>query len=97
MAVKKPLVAGTNAFADQLPASDTLDAKVQVSTTDRVLGRDTTGAGGHEELTVHQILRMLPEYVDDTAAITGGLSIGDFYRVAAGNDAYQKGVIKQIE
>lgn len=97
MAVKKPLVAGTNVYAEQLSGSDTLDAKLEVSATDRVLGRDTSGAGAHEQLTIHQVLRMLPEYVDDAAAITGGLSSGDFYRVAAGNDAYPKGLIKQIE
>jgi hypothetical protein len=46
---------------------------------------------------IQALLQLLPEYVDDAAAIVGGLVAGEFYRVAAGNDAITKGLIKQIE
>lgn len=38
----------------------------------------------------------LPTYIDDAAAISGGLAVGDFYIVDAGNDAIQQGLIKKI-
>lgn len=46
---------------------------------------------------IQSLLQLLPEYVDDAAAILGGLVAGEFYRVAAGNDAIPKGLIKQVE
>lgn len=59
MATKKPIAVGSTAYQEVDPASDTLDAKVQVSATSRVLGRTTTGAGAHEELTASQVLTLL--------------------------------------
>jgi hypothetical protein len=41
-------------------------------------------------------LFLLPEYVDDDAAIADGLSSGDFYVVLPGNDAIPAGIIKKI-
>lgn len=42
------------------------------------------------------VLKALPSYVDDAAAIAGGLSVGDFYVVAPGNDAIPAGIVKKI-
>lgn len=58
MAAKKP-ISGAAGFAEIDPAADTLDAKVQVSATSRMLGRTTAGAGAHEELTASQVLTLL--------------------------------------
>lgn len=41
-------------------------------------------------------LFLLPEYVDDEAAIADGLSVGDFYIVLPGNDAIPAGIVKKI-
>jgi hypothetical protein len=42
------------------------------------------------------ILNNLPIYIDDSAAISGGLSVGDFYVVDTGNDAIPAGLVKKI-
>lgn len=55
MATKKPLIID-GAQIKEMPASDTIGSSIQVATTDRVLGRDTSGAGAHEELTASQVL-----------------------------------------
>jgi hypothetical protein len=49
----------------------------------------TGGGGGGTDLST------LASYVDDAAAATGGLAIGSFYVVAAGNDAIPAGVVKK--
>lgn len=41
-------------------------------------------------------LSMLPSYIDDAAAIAGGLSVGDFYVILPGNDAIPAGLVKKI-
>ena len=45
---------------------------------------------------IQTLLSGLPSYIDDTAAIAGGLTAGQFYVVAAGSDSYQPGLIKRV-
>lgn len=45
---------------------------------------------------IQTLLSSLPTYVDDAAAIAGGLTAGKFYVVDTGNDAYQPLIIKRI-
>lgn len=47
-------------------------------------------------IDIQAVAAQLPTYVNDAAAITGGLSVGDFYVVDAGNDAIPEGVIKKV-
>ena len=50
MAKQVPLVIGTTVPIQQLPVGDTLDAPINVSGPNVLLGRLTTGEGGHEEI-----------------------------------------------
>lgn len=50
MAAQIPLVIGTTVPIQQLPAGDTLTAPLNVSGPNVLLGRLTTGEGGHEEI-----------------------------------------------
>lgn len=59
MATKKPLAIGTSAITEVSPATDTLDSKIQVSATSRLLGRITAGAGAHEELTASDVISLI--------------------------------------
>lgn len=71
MAVKKPLSVGSGAqFSEISPSADTLDAKVQVSATDRLLGRSTSGAGAHEEITCTAAGRAILDDADAAAQRT---------------------------
>lgn len=54
------------------------------------------GGGGDCACDIQTLLGNLPTYVDDAAAITDGRSIGDWYVVATGNDAYQPLIPKKI-
>lgn len=56
MAAKKPIATGTGGSSEIDPATDTLDAKVQVGATDRLLGRYSAGAGAHEEISLGSFL-----------------------------------------
>jgi hypothetical protein len=49
----------------------------------------TGGGGGGTDLST------LSTYVDDAAAATGGLAVGSFYVVDAGNDAIPAGLVKK--
>lgn len=50
MAIKGPLVIGTSTPIEVLQAGDTLGAAIHTSGPNVVLGRTTSGAGGHEEV-----------------------------------------------
>lgn len=52
MAQRKPLVIGAAVPIEAIQTGDTLDAKVQVSAANVVLGRVTSGAGEHEEINI---------------------------------------------
>jgi hypothetical protein len=54
------------------------------------------GGGGECGCTIQELLAGLPTYVNDDAAIAGGLSAPDAYWVDNGNDAYQPLMIKRI-
>ena len=54
------------------------------------------GGGGECGCDIQELLAQLPTYVDDKAAIAGGLSAPDAYWVDNGNDAYQPLMIKRI-
>lgn len=56
MAAKKPIAIGTGGSSEIDPATDTLDAKVQVGVTDRLLGRYSASAGAHEEISLGSFL-----------------------------------------
>ena len=58
----------------------------------------TPGGGGGDDCgcDIQLLLADLPTYVDDAAAISGGLSSGEWYIVGAGNDAYQIDLIKRV-
>lgn len=57
----------------------------------------TPGSGNNPGgCQAHYILSCLPEYVDDAAALSGGLTAGDFYVVLPGNDAIPAYTIKKI-
>lgn len=45
---------------------------------------------------IQTLLSTLPTYVDDAAAISGGLVAGQFYVVDFGSDSYQPLLIKKI-
>ncbi len=96
MAVKIPLSTGAITFAEQIDsASDTIDARIEVSQSGVVLGRSSTGAGPHEEI----LFGDLPgggsasiidiTYADMGTALSGAtLTKGQFYRItdASGTD-----------
>jgi microcystin-dependent protein len=53
MAKRRPYTLNPSTGAKEfLPTADTLDAKVNVSGPNKILGRTTTGEGGHDELTI---------------------------------------------
>lgn len=54
------------------------------------------GGGGECGCDIQTLLADLPTYVDDTAALAGGLVAGEWYIVASGNDAYQIDLIKRV-
>ncbi len=94
MANRKPLVIGTTVPSEQLPSTDTLDAKIYVSGPNKVLGRVTTGDGPHEEIDFGDLPAAAATilditYADMETAIAGStLTKGQFYRItdASGTD-----------
>ena len=59
----------------------------------------TAPSGGGDDgcgCDIQTLLADLPTYVDDAAAIAGGLAAGDWYVVDSGNDAYQIDIIKRV-
>lgn len=53
MAKRRPYTTHPTTGAQEwLPSADALDAKINVSGPNKLLGRTTTGEGGHEELTI---------------------------------------------
>lgn len=54
------------------------------------------GGGGDCDCDIQEQLAAIPTYVDDAAAIAGGLSAPDVYWVDTGNDAYQPLILKRI-
>ncbi len=53
MAKRRPYTTNPTTGAQEwLPSADALDAKINVSGPNKILGRTTTGEGGHEELTI---------------------------------------------
>ena len=101
MAVRIPLTKGAVVFADEVDQTvDSLDAKIEVSADGVVLVRVSAGNGPHEEMDFLDFFQMLsgllPDYVDDAAAVVGGLASGHAYWVAAGNDAIPEGVLKKV-
>lgn len=63
---------------------------VKTGTGDYEVGWTSVAPGGGTDLAT------LPTYVDDAAAILGGLLPGDFYIVDVGNDAYPAGLPKKV-
>ena len=65
---------------------------------------DFTGSGlsgggstpGDCACDIQTLLSALPTYVDDAAAITGGLATGDWYVVDTGNDFLPPGITRRI-
>ncbi len=98
MAVKIPLSTGVNTFAGQInPASDTLDARIEVSADGVVLARVSVGNGPHEEVSIADLFQLMStlinDRINDAAATTAGETV---YWVAAGNDAIPQGVLKKV-
>jgi hypothetical protein len=99
MSAQRPLVPGlSNAYADRLnPASDTLDARIEVSADGVVLARVSVGNGPHEEVSIADFFQLMStlinDRIDDAAATTAGETV---YWVAAGNDAIPEGVLKKV-
>lgn len=98
MAAKIPLKLGAvMPGVDEFGATDTLDAKIEVSTDGVVLVRVSVGSGPHEEMAFADFFQLLStlinDRVDDTAAISAGETV---YWVAAGNDAIPQGVLKKV-
>lgn len=54
------------------------------------------GGGGECDCDIQTLLGDLPTYVDDAAAITGGLSSGDWYVVDTGNDFLPPGIPRRV-
>jgi hypothetical protein len=54
------------------------------------------GGGGECACEIQTLLADLPTYVNDDAAITGGLSTGDWYVVDTGNDFLPPGIPRRI-
>lgn len=54
------------------------------------------GGGGECDCDIQTLLGDLPTYIDDAAAITGGLSTGDWYVVDVGNDFLPPGIPRRI-
>jgi len=54
------------------------------------------GGGGDCACEIQDLLADLPTYIDDAAAITGGLATGDWYVVDAGNDFLPPGIPRRI-
>jgi len=54
------------------------------------------GGGGDCACEIQDLLADLPTYVDDDAAITGGLATGDWYVVDVGNDFLPPGIPRRI-
>ena len=54
------------------------------------------GGGGDCDCDIQTLLGNLPTYVNDDAAITGGLSTGEWYVVDIGNDFLPPGIPRRI-
>ena len=54
------------------------------------------GGGGDCLCDIQTLLADLPTYIDDAAAITGGLATGDWYVVDIGNDFLPPGIPRRI-
>jgi len=54
------------------------------------------GGGGECACEIQTLLADLPTYINDDAAITGGLSTGDWYVVDTGNDFLPPGIPRRI-
>ncbi len=54
------------------------------------------GGGGDCACEIQDLLATLPTYVDDAAAISGGLATGDWYVVDIGNDFLPPGIPRRI-
>jgi len=54
------------------------------------------GGGGDCACEIQDLLADLPTYVDDAAAITGGLTTGDWFVVGVGNDFLPPGIPRRV-
>ena len=87
-AYSPPLLTNTNANNNSL-YYNSLNQLIYKKADGTTLTLGSGGGGGGTDLST------LSTYVDDAAAASGGLAIGSFYVVAAGNDAIPAGVVKK--